>query len=272
MRRVVFNQKGGVGKSSIASNLAAISAERGLKTLLIDLDPQCNSTQYLLGRDFQTGESDIGIFYAQALSFRHRNSQNLEEFITPSRYENLHVIAANPELGEIMSQLEAKHKIFKLRDALAGITNYDAIYIDTPPAFNFYTLSALIAADSCLIPFDCDEFSRQALYNLIENVEETRADHNENLEVEGIVVNQFQPRASLPTRMVDELKEEGLPILDRFISQSIKMRESHDMGVPLIYMAPKHKLTQEFIELFELLHPGFAAAKKTDEELESETV
>ena len=72
MRRVVFNQKGGVGKSSIASNLAAISAERGLKTLLIDLDPQCNSTQYLLGRDFQTGESDVGIFYAQALSFRHR--------------------------------------------------------------------------------------------------------------------------------------------------------------------------------------------------------
>ena len=89
--------------------------------------------------------------------------------------------------------------------------------------------------------------------------------------MEGIIVNQFQPRASLPTRMVDELKEEGLPILDRFISSSIKMREYHDMGVPLIYMAPKHKLTQEFVELFELLHPGFAAAKKTDEEVESET-
>jgi chromosome partitioning protein len=214
----------------------------------------------------------VGIFFAQALTFRHRNSKNLEDFITHSRYENLHVIAANPELGEIMSQLEAKHKIYKLRDALASITDYDAIYIDTPPAFNFYTLSALIAADSCLIPFDCDEFSRQALYNLIENVEETRADHNEALEVEGIVVNQFQPRASLPTRMVDELKQEGLPILDRYISSSVKMRESHDMGVPLIFMAPKHKLTQEFVELFELLHPGFAAAKKTDEAVEPETV
>ena len=272
MRRVVFNQKGGVGKSSIASNLAAISAERGLKTLLIDLDPQCNSTQYLLGRDFQTGERDVGIFFAQSLTFRHRNNRNLDDFITPSRYENLHVIAANPELGEIMSQLEAKHKIFKLRDALHRISNYDAVYIDTPPAFNFYTLSALIAADSCLIPFDCDEFSRQALYNLIENVEETRQDHNEALEVEGIVVNQFQPRASLPTRMVEELKEEGLPILDCYISSSVKMRESHDLGVPLVHMAPKHKLTQEFVELFELLHPGFGVAPGSETERSPETV
>ena len=260
MRRVIFNQKGGVGKSSIASNLAAISASRGLKTLLIDLDPQCNSTQYLLGRDFQTGESDIGVFFAQALSFRHRHKKNLDEFITPSAYENLSVIAANPELGEIMSQLESKHKIFKLRDALSKLSGFDAVYIDTPPAFNFYTLSALIAADSCLIPFDCDEFSRQALYNLIENVEETRQDHNDDLEVEGIIVNQFQPRASLPTRIVDELREEGLPILDAFISSSIKMRESHDTGIPLIHLAPKHKLTHEYVALFELLHPGFAVS------------
>lgn len=272
MRRVVFNQKGGVGKSSIASNLAAISAARGLRTLLIDLDPQCNSTQYLLGRDFQTGERDIGIFFAESLTFKLRNHRTLADFITPSRYDNLHVIAANPELGEIMSQLEAKHKIYKLRDALARIRDYDAIYIDTPPAYNFYTLSALIAADTCLIPFDCDEFSRQALYNLIENVEETRQDHNEALLVEGIVVNQFQPRASLPNRIVDELKEEGLPILDTYISSSVKMRESHDVGVPLIYMAPKHKLTQEFVELFELLHPGFGVAAKTEAESTAEPV
>lgn len=269
MRRVVFNQKGGVGKSSIASNLAAISAQRGLKTLLIDLDSQCNSTQYLLGRDFETGEKDIGVFFAQTLSFRHRHKKNLEEFITPTRYENLEVIAANPELGEIMSQLEAKHKIFKLRDALSKLRRYDAIYIDTPPAFNFYTLSALIAADSCLIPFDCDEFSRQALYNLIENVEETRQDHNDDLEVEGIVVNQFQPRASLPNRIVDELKEEGLPILERYISSSVKMRESHDTGIPLIYLAPKHKLTEEFVALFELLHPGFAVTKSDEKQKET---
>lgn len=261
MRRVVFNRKGGVGKSSIAANLAAISADRGLKTLLIDMDPQCNSTQYLLGKDVQTGDRDIGVFFAQTLSFRGLGRRKLHEYITASPFTQLDVIASNPELGDIMGQLEAKHKIFKLRDALSSLRGYDAIYIDTPPAFNFYTMSALIAADSCLIPFDCDEFSRQALYNLMDNVEETRADHNEELKVEGIVVNQFQPRASLPQRLVQELKEEGLPILDAYISSSVKMRESHDRGLPLIHLAPKHKLTQEFLQLFELLHPGFRVSK-----------
>lgn len=262
MRRVVFNQKGGVGKSSIASNLAAISAYRGLKTLLIDLDPQCNSTQYLLGRGFKTSDKDIGVFFAQALSFRLRHKKNLEDFVSHTQYPNLDVIAANPELGEIMSQLEAKHKIFKLRDGVSTLNQYDSVYIDTPPAFNFYTLSALVAADACLIPFDCDEFSRQALYNLIENVEETRSDHNQGLEVEGIIVNQFQPRANLPTRMVEELKVEGLPILDAYLSSSIKMRESHDLGVPLIHMAPNHKLTAELLTLFDLMHPGYAVTRK----------
>jgi cellulose biosynthesis protein BcsQ len=78
--------------------------------------------------------------------------------------------------------------------------DYDRIYIDTPPALNFYTRSALIAAQGCLIPFDCDDFSRRALYTLLENVQEIQSDHNADLKVEGIVVNQFQPRANLPQR------------------------------------------------------------------------
>jgi chromosome partitioning protein len=266
MRRVVFNRKGGVGKSSITSNLAAISAQRGLKTLVVDLDPQCNSTQYLLGRDINTGDRDIGVYFAQSLSFRLGGRKHLSDFITASPYPNLDVVASNGELGDIMAQLESKHKIYKLRDGLNGLKGYDAVYIDTPPAFNFYTVSALIAAEACLIPFDCDEFSRQALYALIENVQETRADHNEDLEVEGIIVNQYQPRASLPQRLVDELKDEGLPILGAYLSSSVKMRESHDKNLPLIHMAPNHKLTQEFVTLFDLLHPGFGVRHDVTEQ------
>lgn len=258
MIRVVFNQKGGVGKSSIASNLAAISASRGIKTLLIDLDSQCNSTHYLLGRAAQVGDRHIGTFFAQTLSLRSLGRAKLHDYISASPYTNLDVLPAAQDLGDLMAQLEAKHKIFKLRDGLKSLRGYDAVYIDTPPAFNFYSMSALIAADTCLIPFDCDEFARRALYTLLDNIDETRADHNEDLRVEGIVVNQYQPRASLPKRIVEQLKGEGLPVIDAFLSSSVKMRESHDQGLPLIHMAPKHKLTEEMLALFDRLNPGYA--------------
>lgn len=85
------------------------------------------------------------------------------------------------------SKLESRHKIYKLREALQQLSqDYERIYIDTPPALNFFTRSALMGAKSCLIPFDCDDFSRQALYSLLDNVAEIRADHNAELQVEGL--------------------------------------------------------------------------------------
>lgn len=253
MKRVVFNQKGGVGKSSITCNLAAISAAKGLRTLVVDLDSQCNTTQYLLGEEAESCSESVEDFFNQILSFSLVN-RSLGQFARETAYENLYVLPSSPNLGDLHSKLEAKHKIYKLREALDGLKGFDAVYIDTPPAFNFYTLSALIAADSCLIPFDCDDFSRRALYSLLENVQETQADHNEGLRVEGIIVNQFQPRANLPQRVVGELREEGLPILDTFLSSSVVMRESHDQSKPLIHHSPRHRLTEQFRELFEELH------------------
>lgn len=253
MRRVVFNQKGGVGKSSIATNLAAISAQRGKRTLLVDLDPQCNSSHYLLGERVNEVAEDVMAFYEQTLKSGKKTKQPFAHFITATPFENLSLVASHPSLGELHSKLEAKHKIYKLREALDKLDEFDDIYIDTPPAFNFYTLSALVAAERCLIPFDCDEFSRQALYALLDNLQETVDDHNEELELEGIVINQFQPRASLPKAMVEQLREEGLPVLETMISSSVKMRESHRASAPLIHYAPKHKLTAEFEGLFDSL-------------------
>ena len=262
MRRVIFNQKGGVGKSSITVNLAAIGAVQGRKTLVIDLDPQCNATQYLLGevaefsRETTTLSPNIGQFFAQMLSFNLREKP-LSDFVHKTSHENLEVIPSNPELKEIEHLLESKHKIFKLASALKALdSSYDDVYIDTPPAFNFYTLSALIAAQRCLIPFDCDAFSRRALYTLLENVKEAHADHNGELKVEGIIVNQFQPRASLPVKLVEELRAEGLPIMESHLSSSVIMKESHEKALPLIYLAPKHKLTEEYMALYQELNPA----------------
>ena len=118
---------------------------------------------------------------------------------------------------------------------------------------NFYAVSALIACDRVLIPFDCDSFSRQALYSLLAEIEELKEDHNEDLMVEGIVVNQFQARASLPQQMLDELIAEGLPVLPMYLSSSVRMRESHQACQPLIHFDPRHKLTQQFVELHDYL-------------------
>lgn len=269
--RVVFNQKGGVGKSSITVNLAAISAHQGLKTLLIDLDPQANSSQYVLGDDATYSsdkpalEPNIENYFEDVLgnqqskgllgnaigSILKSRSKGLESYVHQSSFKHLDVIPASPTLGALAHALESKHKIYKLRDALQQLSgHYDRVFIDTPPAFNFFTLSALIAANRVLIPFDCDVFSKRALQTLIENVIETQDDHNEGLEIEGIVVNQFQAQAKLPREVVQQLKDEGLPVLNSMLPPSILMKESHQKNQPLIHLATDHKLTQAYQSLF----------------------
>lgn len=253
MKRVIFNQKGGVGKSTIAVNLAAIAAHQGKRTLLIDIDPQCNASRYLLGQAAGEVAPTMGAYFEQLLSFS-MFAKAASQYVHATPFENLSVMVAHPELGDLQSKLESRHKIYKLRDTLNELSkDFDEIFVDTPPAYNFFTQSALIAADRCLIPFDCDDFSRQALYTLVNNVAEIKADHNPALEIEGIVVNQFQPRALLPQRLVDELKEEGLPVLDNKLSSSIRIRESHDRNLPMIHLDARHKLSQEFLALYEEL-------------------
>lgn len=254
MRRVVFNQKGGVGKSTIACNLAAISAQQGRRTLVVDLDPQGNSTQYLLGAAGDALEATLAGFFDQTLNFK-LSPRATAEFVVATPFAGLHVMPSHPQLEELQGKLESRYKIYKLRDALDELADdFDCVFIDTPPALNFFTRSALIAADTCLIPFDCDEFSRKALYSLLENVAEIQADHNRGLQIEGIVVNQFQPRASLPQKVVQELVDEGLPVLQPYLSASVKIKESHAQAMPMIHLDPKHKLSQEFVAL----HDGLA--------------
>jgi chromosome partitioning protein len=253
MRCVVFNQKGGVGKSTIACNLAAISAARGRETVILDLDPQGNSSQYLLGATAQEPGTNGSAFFEQMLSFAFRE-QPLEAFLRPTPFERLRVLCASPELDELESKLESRYKMMKLRDSLEKLPNGTAVYIDTPPALNFYSRSAMIAAQSVLIPFDCDDFSRQALYTLLNNVREIQSDHNRGLVIDGIVVNQFQARAKLPQQLVDELISEGHPVLDTFISSSVKIRESHSRACPMIHLDPKHKLSLELEALYDVLN------------------
>ena len=191
MRRVVFNQKGGVGKSSIACNLAAVSAAQGYRTLLIDLDAQANSTHYLTGL---TGEDiPVGItnFFKQTLSsnpFTKKNKINI--YKTP--FNNLHIITTTTKLTKLQPKLKQKHKINKLHKLLKKLTkNYNHIYLNTPPTLNFYTISTLITTNHILIPFNNNQKPKktntqsytnyQHITNLITNINNTN--HKQNSKI-----------------------------------------------------------------------------------------
>ena len=247
MRYVVFNRKGGVGKSTIVCNLAAVNAMAGRRTLVIDLDPQGNATQYLTGQDAGDLQPGLAEFFESTLGFKLLRSLAEDQAIVhESVVDGLDLLPSSPDLQELQTKLETRHKIYKLRDLLGELSAYQDVFIDTPPAVGFYTISALIAAERCLIPFDCDEFSRRALFQLLETVQEVREDHNPNLKVGGVVVNQFQSQAKLPAQLVDELREEGLPVLEPFLSSSVKVRESHRAHRPLVDFLPRHKVSEQF--------------------------
>jgi len=254
MIRVVFNRKGGVGKSSITCNLAAVSASRGHKTLVVDLDAQANATRYL-GHDARDDVVGIAEYFESQISQNYR-SFSPQNYARKTEFDNLYLVSANAALVDFEQKLAARHKIYKLREFLQVLAqDFAYIFIDTPPALNFYSLSALIAADRCLIPYDCDVFSRDALDELLFSINEVREDHNPELSIEGVVINQFLSRAKLPRRAVEQLRSSELPVLEPYLSSSVKMKESHECNRPLVFLDAKHKLSRQFVELFSALAP-----------------
>jgi chromosome partitioning protein len=247
----VYNQKGGVGKTTLAVNLAALSAQRGHRTLLVDSDPQGNSTYSVLGFDAPTGKG-LPEFYESCLGL-NLFRQSLLEYVTSSTgIENLHIVTAHRELEDLRNKLENKHKIHKLRDGLRS-TTYDRIFFDPPPANDFFALACLIAAKEVLVPIDCDTFSVRAARDILNMIEEVRADHNPDLTLLGVVVNQFQKSTKHGLAIVEKLREEGFPVLAPFIPASVKVRESHSEAKPFVVSEPSHPVSHALASLSEKL-------------------
>ncbi|MDA9951516.1 ParA family protein [Oligoflexaceae bacterium] len=249
MKRMIFNNKGGVGKTSIACNLAACLAKLNQRVLVIDLDSQANSTSYLSGK--QNFSQTMTDFFESTLTFQ-MGKVTLSEVIIKTNHQKIWLAPADRGLGEIQAKLESRFKIQKLRKAVDQVIEeykFDQVIIDTPPAINFYTTSAIIASEKVLIPFDCDAFSLDGLNNVVQLIEEVREDHDLEVDLEGIVVNQFHAGAKLPSHLVDALKKNQLPLIKPFITSSVVMRESRQARSPLIEFKPKHKITQAFMDI-----------------------
>ncbi len=252
--RVVFNQKGGVGKTTVAVNLAAEAAIRGKRTLLIDSDPQANSTSYVLGNEVEP-VSHLANFYENCLGINLFRQSLSEHVTTQTGVKNLHVVAADRSLEDLRTKLENKYKIFKLRDGLKS-TSYDEVWFDPPPANDFFSLSCLVAAHEIVIPIDCDAFSLKAAEDVLRTYSEVKQDLNENLRLVGAIVNQYQRSTKHAALILEELKKLGIEVLQPYVPQSVKVRESHTESTPIVQLEPKHAVSVAFMELYEAIEKG----------------
>lgn len=246
-----FNQKGGVGKTSVAINLAASFAASGLNTLIVDLDAQANATQYLRAKDLPTSQKTVSDFFEASLGVGLFSS-GLRDMVMPTDIRGLSLVPADGRLIELQTKLEARYKIFKLRDALVDLESrlkLDVVLLDCPPALNFYSMSALMAAKRVYIPFDCDAFAVNGLKDVLNVVEEIKEDHNPELTIGGVIANHYISSAKQPLQAIKNVEAMGLKVMTPYLSSSVVMRESHDAHQPLSQFKPKHKLTLEFQQL-----------------------
>ena len=241
----VTNQKGGVGKTTTAINLSACLAAEGKRVLAIDADQQGNTTSGL-GLDKNGVPLTIyDIFLGEA---------SMEEVKQPTCVEGLEVVPANINLTGAEIELIGKgDREFIIREELEKIKdNYDFIIIDCPPSLNLITINALVAADTVLVPIQCEYFALEGLEQLLHTVNLVKKRLNPELEIEGIVFTMFDARTNLSLQVVEEVKRSlGQNVYRTIIPRNVRLGEAPSHGLPIHLYDPRSKGAEAYTLLAE---------------------